>query len=45
MKKALIVLVLTLGALSACQSVPAERKPSCACLWTPMTGISNGETV
>jgi len=45
MKKGLIVLVLMLAALSACQSVPAERKPSCACLWMPMTGLSNGATV
>ncbi|WP_217577440.1 hypothetical protein [Mesorhizobium sp. GbtcB19] len=43
MKKSLIVLALMLAALAACQSVPAERKPNCACLWTPLSGIPEGE--
>lgn len=43
MKTGLIVLAVLLAGLTACQSVPAERKPNCACLWEPLTGLSNGE--
>ncbi len=28
-----IVMVLLMGFLSSCQSVPAERRQNCACLW------------
>ncbi len=35
---AVIVLALVAGALSSCQTVPAERKNNCACLWEPLTG-------
>ncbi|MDR6101886.1 hypothetical protein QE369_002083 [Agrobacterium larrymoorei] len=41
MKPKLILFALMLGVLSSCQSVPAERKNSCACLWERMDGISN----
>ncbi|WP_158268979.1 hypothetical protein [Ensifer sp. NM-2] len=33
MKLKWIALALMLSALAACQSVPAERKNNCACLW------------
>jgi hypothetical protein len=44
MKRNLILLALMLASLSACQSVPKERKNNCACLWEPMVGLSKGET-
>lgn len=28
-----LLLLLLLGLLSSCQSVPAERKTNCSCLW------------
>jgi len=36
------LLAILLCILSSCQSVPAERKNNCSCVWTPMTGISEG---
>jgi hypothetical protein len=41
MKPKLILFVLMLGVLASCQSVPAERKNSCACLWERMDNNSN----
>jgi starvation-inducible outer membrane lipoprotein len=43
MKKILILLALMLASLTACQSVPKERKNNCACLWEPLDGLSKGE--
>lgn len=41
MKSTLILFALMLGVLASCQSVPAERRNNCACLWERMDGISN----
>jgi hypothetical protein len=38
MKTTWIALALALAGLSACQSVPAERKNNCACLWEKPDG-------
>ncbi len=37
MKLRVVVLMIVLGGLSACQSVPAERKNNCACNWEALT--------
>lgn len=34
-----IVFALALAGLTSCQSVPAERKNNCACLWERPTGF------
>lgn len=44
MKKSLVVLALLLAGLAGCQSVPAERKNSCACVWEPLAGLEEGAT-
>jgi hypothetical protein len=44
MKARLILVALALAMLSACQSVPAQRKDNCACVWEPLTGLSKGAT-
>jgi hypothetical protein len=40
----LITLALMLAALTACQSVPAERKNNCSCNWEILADLSNGGT-
>lgn len=44
MKVRLTLLALALLALSACQSVPAQRKNNCACNWEPLAGLTQGAT-
>jgi hypothetical protein len=39
MKRTLIALAVMLSTLASCQSVPAERKNNCACLWQKTDGI------
>jgi hypothetical protein len=41
MRATLIALALALAGLSSCQSVPAERKNNCACLWEEPSGYIN----
>ncbi len=38
----ILAALVAMSVLSACQSVPAERKNHCACLWEPMKGLSLG---
>lgn len=33
MKPGLLIFFIAMTAISACQSVPKERKNNCACLW------------
>lgn len=43
-----LTLALIMGVLSACQSVPAERKNNCACVWESPEGLDalfEGENV
>lgn len=42
MKTTAIVLVILLGGLSGCQSIPAERKNNCACNWEALPTITGG---
>lgn len=42
MKRFLAVLILLACGLSSCQSVPAERKNHCACLWEGASGLLEG---
>jgi hypothetical protein len=37
MKRVMIALVVALGGLTACQSVPAERENNCVCNWEALT--------
>jgi hypothetical protein len=42
MRSRALLLVIMLSVLSSCQSVPAERKNHCSCLWEPTVGLSGG---
>jgi len=42
MKVRVTLLALVLMMLSACQSVPAQRKNNCACNWEPLAGLMQG---
>ncbi|MGV2130657.1 hypothetical protein [Agrobacterium vitis] len=37
-----VLLLLLLGLLSSCQSVPAERKTNCSCVWERLDHRSEG---
>ena len=39
MKRTLIAVAVILSTLASCQSVPAERKNNCACLWQKPDGV------
>jgi len=39
MKWTLIALAVMLNTLASCQSVPAERKNNCACVWQKPDGF------
>lgn len=39
MKRTFIALALMLSTVASCQSVPAERKNNCACLWQKPDGV------
>lgn len=41
MKRTIIAFSLMLSALSSCQTVPAERRNNCACLWQAPDGLIN----
>ncbi|MBX4967726.1 MULTISPECIES: lipoprotein [Rhizobium] len=41
----LLLILLLLATLSSCQSVPAERKNHCACLWEGAIGLPEGTSV
>ena len=43
MKITLVILIVLLSGISACQSVPAERKNNCACNWELMEGNKTGD--
>ncbi|MCP1200600.1 MULTISPECIES: hypothetical protein [Notoacmeibacter] len=38
MRTILLVLIVAVGGLAACQSVPAVRKNNCACIWEALDG-------
>ncbi|MFB9951887.1 hypothetical protein ACFFP0_23815 [Rhizobium puerariae] len=40
----LIALALALAGLAGCQSVPAERKNNCACMWENFDPLPEGVT-
>ena len=42
MSRSLIALAILLVSLSACQSVPAERKNNCACQWESFDQVDEG---
>lgn len=42
MKRFMAVFALLACGLSSCQSVPAERKNHCACLWEDASGLPEG---
>lgn len=42
MRMKAIFLVIVLGGLSSCQSIPAERTNNCACAWEALPTHSEG---
>lgn len=38
-----VLVTLLISLLSSCQSVPAERKNNCACMWEPLSGLPEGQ--
>lgn len=40
MIRTILTFTVLLFALSSCQSVPAERKNNCACLWESPVGLT-----
>jgi hypothetical protein len=43
MRITVIALLLLLGTLSACQSIPAERTNNCACMWEALPNLPEGD--
>jgi len=41
MKRMIVAISLMASVLSSCQSVPAERRNNCACLWQEPSGLTD----
>jgi hypothetical protein len=43
MIKTIFITMMLLTGLTACQSIPGERKSNCACLWQDPVGVTTME--
>jgi len=41
MKPGVLIFLIAMTVISACQSVPKERKNNCACLWEAPIGLNS----